>query len=406
MDLKTIGVLFAPHGGEVQMGLLRATVGAVGGTLSDQWKDYLTVPMGLSQTAAVFPAVNRGRNAGRGSNTQLSENVITNGSRIIVPEGYGLLTFQEGELTSLITDPGAYVWDSDDAASESIFVGDGFVSPIIKQSWERFKYGGRPGTQQVGLFVSLKELPNNKFGTQSAIYWDDAYLNSQVGATTRGTYTIKIVDPILFVKALLPASFLQNGEVFDFTYAGNEVATQLFTEVVASLAGAFSSYTNDPAKGNRISSIQRDSVGFGASLSDAVEEGFQWTSERGVAIGKVAIVGIEYDEPTKELLKTVQRADALSGTRGNANLQASVAAGLQSAGEVDGAAGIVGLGIAAGGVGIANLQQPVGASASALPATDADSELMARLQQLKTAFDAGLITQEDFDAARAKALGL
>jgi len=177
------------------MGLLRAAVGSVGGTLSDQWKDYLTVPMGLSQTAAVFPAVNRGRNAGRGSNTQLSENVITNGSRIIVPEGYGLLTFQEGELTSLITDPGAYVWDSDDAASESIFVGDGFVSPIIKQSWERFKFGGRPGTQQIGLFVSLKELPNNKFGTQSAIYWDDAYLNSQVGATTRGTYTIKIVDP-------------------------------------------------------------------------------------------------------------------------------------------------------------------------------------------------------------------
>jgi membrane protease subunit (stomatin/prohibitin family) len=387
------------------MGLIRATVGAVGGTLSDQWKDYLTVPMGLSQTAAIFPAVNRGNNAGRGSNTQLSENVITNGSRIVVPEGYGLMTFQEGELTSVITDPGAYVWDSA-TASESIFVGDGVVSPIIKQSWERFKYGGRPGTQQIGLFVSLKELPNNKFGTQSAIYWDDAYLNSQVGATTRGTYTIKIVDPILFVKALLPASFLQNGEVFDFTYAGNEVATQLFTEVVASLAAAFSSYTNDPAKDNRISSIQRDSVGFGASLSGAVEEAFQWTSERGVAIGKVAIVGIEYDEPTKELLKTVQRADALSGSRGNANLQASVAAGLQSAGEVDGAAGIVGLGIAAGGVGIANLQQPVAGPTPNFGATDADSELMSRLQQLKNAFDSGLITQEDFDAAKAKALGL
>ena len=208
----------------------------------------------------------------------------------------------------------------------------------------------------------------------------------------------------------MPASFLQNGEVFDFTYAGNDVATQLFTEVVASLAGAFSSYTNDPAKDNRISSIQRDSVGFGASLSGAVEEAFQWTSERGVAIGKVAIVGIEYDEPTRELLKTVQRADALSGSRGNANLQASVAAGLQSAGEVDGAAGIVGLGIAAGGVGIANLQQPVGASTPSSRATTestgGDSELMARLQQLKSAFDAGLITQEDFDAARAKALGL
>ena len=79
---------------------------------------------------------------------------------------------------------------------------------------------------------------------------------------------------------------------------------------------------------------------------------------------------------------------------------------MQSAGEVHGAAGIVGLGIAAGGVGVANLQQPVGGSAPSLPATDANSELIARLQQLKTAFDAGLITQEDFDAARAKALGL
>ena len=338
----------------IEMGLIRASIGSIGGTLADQWKDYLTVPQGLSQTAAIFPAVNRGRNVGRGSNTQLSEDILTNGSRIVVPEGYGLMTFQEGELTSVITDPGPYVWDSENSASESIFIGDGIVSPIIKQSWDRFKFGGRPGTQQIGLFVSLKELPNNKCGTQSAIYWDDAYLNSQVGATTRGTYTIKIVDPILFVKKLLPASFLQNGEVFDFTYAGNDVATQLFTEVVASLAAAFSNYTNDPSKDNRISSIQKDSVGFGASLAGAVEEGFQWTSERGVAIGKVAIVGIEYDEPTRELLKTVQRADALSGSRGNSNLQASVAAGLQSAGEVDGAAGIVGLGIAAGGVGIAH----------------------------------------------------
>ena len=392
------------------MGLIRASIGSIGGTLADQWKDYLTVPQGLSQTAAIFPAVNRGRNVGRGSNTQLSEDIITNGSRIVVPEGYGLMTFQEGELTSVITDPGPYVWDSENSASESIFIGDGIVSPIIKQSWDRFKFGGRPGTQQIGLFVSLKELPNNKFGTQSAIYWDDAYLNSQVGATTRGTYTIKIVDPILFVKKLLPASFLQNGEVFDFTDAGNDVATQLFTEVVASLAAAFSNYTNDPSKDNRISSIQKDSVGFGVSLAGAVEEGFQWTSERGVAIGKVAIVGIEYDEPTRELLKTVQRADALSGSRGNSNLQASVAAGLQSAGEVDGAAGIVGLGIAAGGVGIANLQQPIGTStpgtAPASGPTGGDGELMVRLQQLKSAFDAGLITQEDFDAARAKALGL
>jgi predicted RNA-binding protein associated with RNAse of E/G family len=32
--------------------------------------------------------------------------------------------------------------------------------------------------------------------------------------------------------------------------------------------------------------------------------------------------------------------------------------------------------------------------------------MLERLGKLKTAFEAGLITQQDFDAARAKALGL
>ena len=396
------------------MGLIKAASGALGGSLADQWKDFFTVPQSLPQTAAVFTAVLRGTNAGRGSDTKSSQAIITNGSKIIVPEGYGLLTFQDGQITSLTTDPGGYIWDSDDLNSKSIFVEGGVMSPIVKQSWERFKFGGRPGSQQLALFVNLKELPNNKFGTQSAIYWDDSYLNAQVGATTRGTYTVKVVDPILFVRNVLASSFLQNGEVFDFTDPQNEFGLQLFTEVVASLAGAFSAYTNDPSKGNRILNIQRDSVGFGAALSGAVDDAFQWTSERGLSIVKVAIVGIEYDEPTRELLKVVQRADSLSGTRGNSNLQASVAAGLEAAGSVDGAAGIVGLGVAAGGVGIAGLSQPASDpnSTVAPPApepsaqTQSGDDLVGRLEQLKTAFDSGLISQEEFDAARTKALGL
>jgi membrane protease subunit (stomatin/prohibitin family) len=398
------------------MGLIRATVGSIGGTLADQWKDFHTVPQWIGQTAAFFPAERQGTNSGRGSNVRASDSVITNGTKIVVPEGYGLLTFEDGGLTSFIAEPGAYIWNSDDPASESILAGDGFVSPLVKQSWQRFKFGGRPGSQQAALFVNLKELPNNKFGTQSAIYWDDGYLNAQVGATTRGTYTLKIVDPILFVKNLLPADFLQNGNTFDFTDPGNDVATQLFTELIASLAGAFSAYTNNPSNGNRISNIQRDSIGFAASLASVVESSFNWSSERGVTIEKVAIVGIEYDEPTRELLKTVQRADALSGNRGNSNLQASVAAGLEAAGSVDGSAGIVGLGIAAGGVGIGGLQQPpssIGVAAGSSPGSSesgitsgSEDELLVRLEQLKRAFDAGLITQEDFDSARAKALGL
>ncbi len=383
------------------MGLVQAVVGAVGGMLGDQWKDFYTVPDGLPATAALFAAVPRGTNAGRGSNTSSSSNIITNGSKIIVPEGYGLLLFQDGKITGFAAEPGGYEWKSNDLNSKSIFAGDGLMASLVTQSWERFKFGGQPGSQQAAFFVSLKELPDNRFGTQSEIYWDDGFLNTQVGAVTRGSYTMKIVDPILFVKNFVPASYLQPGQVFDFTDIDNAAASQLFNEVVGSLAPAFSLYTNDPGKGNRITKLQQDSLGFAKSLSDAVESGYQWKSDRGLAIVKTAIISIEYDANTKELLKTVQRADALAGSRGNSNLQASVASGMQSAGENGGAAGIMGLGMASGMMGgIGSLQQPVA------PAAPAAEDPIAKLKKAKEMLDLGLITQGDYDALKTKTLGL
>ncbi|MGC4153772.1 MAG: SPFH domain-containing protein [Propionicimonas sp.] len=402
------------------MGLIQAAIGALGGTLADQWKDFYTVPAGIAPTAALFAAVPQGQNAGRGSNTRGSDGVITNGSRILVPEGYGLVLMQDGAITGFAAQPGAYEWNSEAQDSQSIFAGNDIVSSLITTSWERFKFGGRPGAQQRAYFVTLKELPNNRFGTQSEIYWDDAYMNAQVGAITRGTYTLRIIDPILFIKAFVPARYLEPGRVFDFTDLDNDAAAQLFNEVVGSLAPAFSMYTNDPTKGNRITRIQQDSIGFARSLSAAVEQNYQWSSARGLVIVATAIVSIEYDEMTRELLRNVQRADALSGGRGNSNMQASVAAGFEAAGESGGPGGLIGMGMAAGSTGLGGLQQPVPAGApqgyppagypqdpppqqAAVPAAD---DPVAKLAQFKQMLDAGLITQQDYDAAKAKALGL
>ncbi len=57
--------------------------------------------------------------------------------------------------------------------------------------------------------------------------------------------------------------------------------------------------------GNQILNIQRDSVGFALSLSPVCkEDAYRWTADRGLAIAKVAIVGIEYDEAARELLQS------------------------------------------------------------------------------------------------------
>ena len=389
------------------MGFIKAFTGALGGAFADQWKDFYVPMQGVPGTAAIFPAVPQGTNAGRGSNTKGSNNIITNGSKIVVPEGTALITLQDGAITGCITEPGGFIFTSDDPNSKSMFAGDGIISSTLGQSWERFKFGGQPGSQQAAYYVNLREIPNNRFGTQSEIYWDDAYLNAQVGAITRGTYTLRILDPILFIKNFVPMSYLQDDSaVFDFADMDNDAGAQLFNEVVSSLSAAFSNYTNDPSKGNRIAKIQGDQIGFAKSLSQAVEEGYQWKTDRGLEIVKVAIQAIEYDEDTRKLLSDVKKADALSGNRGNSFMQQAVARGMQAAGENPNGGGaamaFMGMGLNSVGNAVGGLQQQPNQTANNQPQEDPYE----KLAKLKKLLDEGVITQEDFDKAKQKLLGV
>ena len=395
------------------MGFIKAFAGALSGTFADQWLDII-VPASAPATAGVIPAILQSTNAGRGSNTKGSEGIITKGSKIMIPDGYALITLQDNAVTGFIADPGGYIFETDDPNAQSIFSGGGLVDGIIKQSFERFKFGGVPGSRQMALYVNLKEIPNNKFGTQSEIYWDDAYINAQVGAMARGTYSLKIVDPIAFVKNFVPVESVNGGKIFDFADLDNAASEQLFTEVVGSLAAAFSSYSNDPARGNRMAGIQSDQVGFAKTLSEIVENNYQWKTDRGLEIAKVAIAAIEYDEDSKALLSDVKKADALSGARGNSFMQQSVARGMQAAGENGGAMnmGFMGMGMNMAGNGIAGLQQPVdgqqvgvGAVAAGQTAQAPQEDPVTKLKQMKELLDSGVITQEEFDAAKAKFLG-
>ena len=411
------------------MAFLKAFSGALGGAFADQWQDFYGPRGGVPSTAALFQAVPQGTNAGRGSNTKGSENVITNGSKIIVPEGTALITLQDGAITGLIAEPGGFIYTSNDPNSKSFFAGDGIFASTLGQSWDRFRFGGQPNTEQTAFYVNLKEIPNNKFGTQSEIYWDDAYLNAQVGAITRGTYTLKIVDPLLFVKNFVPAKYLQPGApVFDFADMDNDAGTQLFNEVVSTLSAAFSNYTNDPSKGNRISKIQGDQIGFAEAMSKAVEDAYQWKSSRGLEIVKTAILAIEYDEDTKKLLSDVKKADALSGSRGNSFMQQAVARGMQAAGENENGGGaamaFMGMGMNAAGGMMQGMAQPATATANPFiqtspttqtvaqpqnvsqPQTAVQEDPYAKLAELKKLLDNGVITQADFDAAKNKLLGI
>ena len=420
------------------MGFIRAMLDSVGGTFADQWLDFYAPISNYPPTCGIIPGTKISKNGTRGSNVKGNDNIISNNSKILVPEGLALVTVADGEITGIITEPGGYEFTTDDINSKSIFAGDGLVDSLVKSSWEKFKRGGIPATQQSIFYVNLKEIPRNKFGTQSEIYWDDAFLQTQVGAVTRGTYSLRIIDPILFIKNLVPSSYLlANSVMFDFDDMDNECVEQLFNEVVGCLAGAFSRYTNDPDKGNRMSKIQGDQVGFAKCLGDAIEEAYAWKQDRGIEITKTAIISIEYDESTKSLLEDAKKADALSGARGNSFFQQSVARGIQAMGENGGQ----GMGMAFMGMGLNATNQMAGSIAQpnnpsiystmmsnqqaqqqaqyqqqdqvqqtpqqSQPAAGGNMEdVTKKLIEMKKLLDAGIISQEEFDKIKRESLGL
>ncbi len=397
------------------MGFIKAFTGSLSSTFADQWKDFYVPRSDVTATAAVFQAVPQSQNNGRGENFKGNENIISNGSKIVIPEGTALVTIQDGQITGFIAEAGGYEYRSDDPNSQSIFAGDGLLSSTLKSTWEKVKFGGQPGSQQLAFYVNLKEIPNNKFGTQSVIYWDDAFFGTQVGAITRGVYSIKIVDPLLFIKNFVPVMYLQPGSpMFDFADMDNAVCSQLFSDVVGSLGAAFSNYTNDPNKGNRMSKIQGDQEEFAKSLSQAVEEYHHWKSERGLEIVQATIMSIEYDEDTKKLMSDVKAADALSGARGNAFMQQAIARGIQSAGESGGGANMafMGMGMNAAGGMMGAMQQPNNPSTyqnsfnNQVQAASASEDPTEKLLNAKKLLDAGAITQEDYDKLKNQILGI
>ena len=399
------------------MGFIKAFTGAISSTFADQWKDFYVPSSNITETSAVYPAVLKSINNGRGENCKGNANIISNGSKIVVPENTALITMQDGAITGCITEAGGYEFKSDDVNSKSMFAGDGIFGQVIKSTWEKVKFGGIPASQQLAFYVNLKEIPNNKFGTQSEIYWDDAFLGTQVGAITRGTYTIKIVDPLLFVKNFVPAKYLvADAPIFDFGDMDNDACEQLFSEVVGTLSAAFSKYTNDPEKGNRITKIQADQISFAKAMREAVEEAYQWKETRGLEIVKTAILAIEYDEDTKNLMSDVKKADALSGARGNSFMQQAAARGLESAGENIGGAGMAFMGMGANVAGnmmngfaqknIPSSYNPSFANNQNNTQNGASEDPTAKLLKMKELLDAGAITAEDYEKVKKQLLGL
>lgn len=412
------------------MGFIKAFTGALGGTFADQWKDYYVPQSGIPATAGVFRAVPQSQNNGRGENYKGSENVITNGSKIVVPEGTALITLQDGAVTGIIAEAGGYEYRSDDPNSKSMFAGDGIIASTLGESWERFKFGGQPAAQQTAFYINIKPITGNRFGTQTPIYWQDEYLATRAGGSARGTYSLQIVDPLLFFKNFVPDMYkVPDAPVFDFADMDNPAGEHLFNDFLTCLTGAFKRFSLKSKENgmDTIDFIQSNLDQFALTMDEEIEATYQWSTQYGLKVISVNMQA-DYDGATLEVLEEARKADqeirkasrmgqAYSNNMAGMMAAASGQAMQAAAGNENGAMmGFMGMNMAQqnganlmGAVSNMQPQQPAAAEAAPAPAaeaTPAPTDGKTKLLEAKELLDAGAISQEDYDKIKAQVLGI
>ena len=98
------------------MGLIKAGIGALGGTLADQWREFFYCDA-LDQDVLVVKGEKR--ISGRSSNTKGNDNIISNGSGIAVADGQCMIIVEQGKIVEVCAEPGQFTYDS--STEPSIF---------------------------------------------------------------------------------------------------------------------------------------------------------------------------------------------------------------------------------------------------------------------------------------------
>lgn len=354
------------------MGIIKAALGAAGGALADQWLETIE-PEQINNATLTSIGVKVRKNDKRSSNKRGTEDVISNGSVIHVPENTYMLLVDGGKIISATDEAGYYQVDNSRAPSLFFTSSEGKDLPgygntgtttiqrpgglknTLNDSWERFKFGGTTPTKQTVIYINKMELPDIRFGTKAPLsYTDRVLVPGRVvpcKLTSFGTYSIKIADPILFYSEVC-------SKTDKSVFTTEDMAEQYINEFLMAYTTALA---NLSAASVLISDIPMKTMELGLYMADVLDK--EWLAKRGFYIHSVGIAGIHFDEKTDELLSNYANDSILFDANARAaRMTAGMAEGLRAAGSNEGGAmmGFAGMNMGmnvAGGMGAMPNQQ-------------------------------------------------
>lgn len=310
------------------MGLIKAVVGAASSTLKDEWLEYIycdRLPDNVLMRRGT--AKNKTNNNG-------NENIITNGSKIVVAEDQFLVVVSDGKIVDFTAEAGRYTFDK---GTEPSMLYGGFGKGLIesfKTFGSRFTTAGNVNHDQRVYFINMRDIIGNKFGTPNPVPFRDSEFGITVDIRCYGEYVFKVTDPIKFFTSL--GGNIESDYVID-----DEFESQFSADFLQTLQPALASVA--------LQKVAYDMLpGAVTQISEAVKQQLDPTwGQNGINVSRVSIKSVTPTEESASMIKAAQKDriyamnPAMQGARANAAAsEAMVAAANNENGAMNGFMGI------------------------------------------------------------------
>lgn len=218
--------------------------------------------------------------------------LLTDGSVVIVPQGYVAILVNNGTFLGDLLEAGIHEWRSGDNAWLLEKGG-------IRGTWENFKhrfsFAGQVVNQQEIIFVRIQPIAGNKFGTQNAVEYFSERYQQLLNIRFYGLFDIKISDPVLFYVSSISQ---QIDEHKPFTLQDIAQGT-LRQNISPKIAIAISKFTNEYRVD--IYSLNANQDTFNEIAKQEVNK--VWTGLYGIEVTNILLEDLSYDKESLELVR-------------------------------------------------------------------------------------------------------
>ena len=280
------------------MGFIRAALSAGLNSFNDsKFKEAVVLPDHVSSDVMAIKGQLLTKDPD-GSSRQSNQNtgLLTDGSVVIVPQGYVAVLVNNGTFLGDVLEAGSHEWRAGDNAWLLEKGG-------IKGTWENFKnrfsFGGQVVTQQEIIFIRMQPIAGNKFGTQNAVEYFSERYQQLLNIRFYGLFDIKVADPVLFYVSSISQQIEDHKPFTIQDIAQGTLRQNISPKIAIAIAKFTNEYRVD------IYSLNANQDTFNEIAKQEVNK--VWTGLYGIEVTNILLEDLSYD---KESLEIVRKLDS------------------------------------------------------------------------------------------------